>query len=205
MLIFIDDSGDPGFKLTAGSSSNFVISLVIFGDELEAEKAAVAIKELRRSLGFPDNVEFKFAKSKESTRIAFLQCVAGFDFSIRSIVITKDIITSEKLRMDKSSFYRYAIKTVLKYNSSWIHDAKIKIDGSGDRKFRQEFIQYLRQELPAGVIHNCKFVDSQGNVLIQLADMIAGTIRRHNDPAKQDGYPYRSLIESHIADEWRFR
>ncbi len=38
MLVFIDDSGDPGFKLDKGSSKFFVISLVIFNDNLEAEK-----------------------------------------------------------------------------------------------------------------------------------------------------------------------
>lgn len=38
MLIFIDDSGDPGFKLDKGSSKVFVIACVIFDDGLEAEK-----------------------------------------------------------------------------------------------------------------------------------------------------------------------
>ena len=47
MLVFIDDSGDPGFKLAKGSSAIFVISCVIFDDELEAEKTSVAIKEVR--------------------------------------------------------------------------------------------------------------------------------------------------------------
>ena len=52
MLVFIDDSGDPGFKFDRGSSRFFVIVLLIFNDELEAEKTAIAIKELRRSLKF---------------------------------------------------------------------------------------------------------------------------------------------------------
>jgi hypothetical protein len=60
MLVFIDDSGDPGFKLEKGSSSHFVIACVIFQDELEALKVKVALKELKRSLKYPENVEFKF-------------------------------------------------------------------------------------------------------------------------------------------------
>lgn len=39
MLVFIDDSGDPGFKLQKGSSLIFVISCIIFDEELEAEKS----------------------------------------------------------------------------------------------------------------------------------------------------------------------
>ncbi len=43
-----------------GSSEVFVISLVIFDDDFEAEKTALAIKEIRRQLRFPDDMEFKF-------------------------------------------------------------------------------------------------------------------------------------------------
>ena len=43
MLIFIDDSGDPGFKVQKGSSSVFVIALVIFDDNLIAEETVLAL------------------------------------------------------------------------------------------------------------------------------------------------------------------
>lgn len=36
MLVFIDDSGDAGFKLDKGSTPFFVIACVIFDDDLEA-------------------------------------------------------------------------------------------------------------------------------------------------------------------------
>lgn len=44
MLVFIDDSGDPGFKTEKGSSKIFVIAMVIFKDNLEAEKTSLSIK-----------------------------------------------------------------------------------------------------------------------------------------------------------------
>lgn len=60
MFVFIDDSGDPGFKTQQGSSAVFVISLVLFDDPLEAEKTSLAIKQLRRTLKVSDLYEFKF-------------------------------------------------------------------------------------------------------------------------------------------------
>src|SRR3989339_869212 len=116
MLVFIDDSGDPGFKLDRGSTKFFVISLVIFDDELEAEKTAVAIKDLKRDLKFSDKFEFKFYKSSRDVRERFLRKVAKFKFRVRSLVINKSIVRSEELRHNKNSFYSYAIKTVLKYS-----------------------------------------------------------------------------------------
>ena len=62
MIIFIDDSGDPGFKLQKGSSSYFVIAFVLFDDPLEAERTSLAIKDLRRKLKASDYYEFKFNK-----------------------------------------------------------------------------------------------------------------------------------------------
>ncbi|MFA6518596.1 MAG: DUF3800 domain-containing protein [Candidatus Shapirobacteria bacterium] len=53
MLIFIDESGDAGFRIQKGSSAHFVISLVIFDDELDAEETALKIKRLKKSYFTP--------------------------------------------------------------------------------------------------------------------------------------------------------
>jgi hypothetical protein len=208
MLVFIDDSGDAGFKLDRGSSRFFVIALVIFDDELEAEKTAVAIKELRRSLGFPEGVEFKFFKSKHLTREKFLKTINPFKFRVRCLVVDKKTIYSDELRNNKNSFYGYIIKTVLKHSDGSIVDAKVKIDGSGDRIFRRNFLTYLRKELNTGqrkIMNHCRLVDSKDNVLIQMADMIAGTIRRSYDENKKDGLALKKIIKKHIQDEWPFK
>jgi hypothetical protein len=208
MLVFIDDSGDPGFKFEKGSTKNFVISLVIFEDDLEAEKTAIAIKELKRSLRFPDSVEFKFNKSDRKVRVKFLETINPFNFKIRSLVVDKKKIRSDELKGNKESFYGYFIKTALKYSNNSISKAKIKIDGSGDREFKKSFLSYLRKELNSKqtkILENCKLVDSKGSVLIQMADMIAGSIRRSDEGEKDDSKIYREVIKKHIEDEWLFK
>ncbi|MDO8610392.1 MAG: DUF3800 domain-containing protein [bacterium] len=52
---------------------------------------------------------------------------------------------------------------------------------------------------------NCKFIDSKENVLIQMADMIVGSIRRSYDQEKTDKEVYKKIIQKHIEDEWRFK
>lgn len=208
MLVFIDDSGDAGFKLGKGSSEFFVISAVIFDDNLEVEKTAVAIKQFRRELGFSDRVEFKFNGSRREIRKKFLDTVNKFDFRIRSLVIDKKIIRSAELKNNKYSFYGYAIKTLLKYSNNSILEASIKIDGSGDRAFRKTFLTYLRKELNSAhvkIVKNCKLVDSRSNMLVQLADMVAGSVRRSYDESKKDHQEYKNIIKKHIEDEWKFR
>lgn len=208
MLVFIDDSGDPGFKIGKGSSEIFVISLIIFDDYLEAEKAALAIKTLRRKLHFPDDVEFKFFKSRQRVKQEFMSAIAGINFRVRSLVVRKSIIYSPELKTNKKSFYAYAIKMALQHSGNTILNAKIKIDGGGDRVFRQEFLSYLRRELNSHdrrIVRTCKLVDSRENVLIQMADMIAGSIRRSYDLNKPDSATYKKIIQHRIEDEWQFQ
>lgn len=208
MLVFIDDSGDTGFKIEKGSTFNFVICLVIFDDDLEVEKTAVAIKELRRRLKFPEDMEFKFNKSSKKVREQFLHAINPFKFRVRCLVVDKKLIKSKKLKESKESFYGYFIKMALKHSNNSIYEARVKIDGSGDRVFRKSFLSYLRRELNSKqkkIIKNCKLVDSKGNVLVQMADMIAGSIRRSYDGKKTDSKIYKKIIKRHIENEWPFK
>jgi hypothetical protein len=207
MLVFIDDSGDAGFKLGRGSTSFFVIAMVLFDDYLEAEKTALAIKEFRRSLGWPDYREFRFHKLSKEIRLKFLNAVKDYKFRIRALVVKKDIIRSIELRNNKDKFYSYFIKEVLRHSDGTILNARIKIDGSGDRVFRKSFLSYLRKELNSEhrtIMKNCKLEDSKHNVLIQLADMVAGSINRYYT-SKNDAKEYKAVIQKHIEDEWAFK
>lgn len=208
MLVFIDESGDAGFKLHRGSSEVFVIIAVIFVDDLEAERTAVAIKEMRRNMGFSDKVEFKFNKSRKAIREEFLITINEFDFKICSIIVKKKDIRSLELKNNKDSFYGFIIKMLLQHSNNSILQASIKIDGSGNRVFRKSFLTYLRKQLNSRqkkVIKRCRLVNSRNNVLIQMADMIAGSIRRSYDGQKTDHNNYRRIIKKHIEDEWNFK
>jgi hypothetical protein len=209
MLVFIDDSGDPGFKkIGKGSTSHFIIAMVIFDDELEAEKTAVAIKDLKRKIGFNENTEFRFFKTQRKYRARFLKTINKFNFRIRCLVVNKSNIRSSELRNNKNSFYAYFIKEVLKNSNNTILNAKIRIDGGGDRIFRRNFFTYLRRELNTNekkIMRNCKLVNSRKNVLVQMADMVAGSINRAQNKEKRDSKLYINIIKKHFEDIWKFK
>lgn len=179
MIVFIDEAGDPGFKLQQGSSKYFVIALIIFDDFLEAEKCSVAIKELRRKLKLNDRYEFKFNKTNRKFRQAFFQAVKGYGFRVRAIAIDKNLIRSEKLKNSKESFYNYTVMQALKQSGQSIRNAKLKFDKRGERALRNQLRVYLSNRLDnknSKIFTDLKFVDSRQNTLIQLADMVAGAI-----------------------------
>lgn len=179
MLVFIDDSGDPGFKLEKGSSKVFIITLVIFDDNLEAEKTSVAIKELRRKLKVSDYYEFKFNKCSPKFKKNFIDTVKSFKYRVRAIVVDKNIIYSQRLKNYKEDFYNYIIMQVLKHSEGYIRNASLKFDKRGEKTLRDNLRVYLSRELDnksKKFFKDLKFVDSKENTLIQLTDMVAGSI-----------------------------
>ena len=117
------------------------------------------------------------------------------------MVVDKKLLQSSTLKEDKDSFYSYFASEVLKYNHGKIVGASLRIDGSGSREFKKAFQSTLRSKLKDGTLSKCKFVDSKTDNLIQLADMIAGSIYRRYNPNKLDSSFYE-VIKHKIEDLW---
>jgi hypothetical protein len=207
MLVFVDDSGDAGFKLDRGSSKHFVIACVVFDDNLDAEETALKIKRLRRALKWRDDHEFKFNKTNKQIRLAFLNEVKTCNFRIRGIVADKSVIRSSELRRSKTKFYNYMIKEVLSKSVGSIKNGSIRLDGHEDRAYKKAATTYFRQQAnPNGaVIKDLRFVNSKSDNLIQLADMVAGSILRTTQGTKNDSNDYLKVITKRIEDIWHFK
>lgn len=208
MIVFIDESGDPGFRVSKGSSKHFVIVLIVFYEEIDAEETALQIKKLKKSLGKKESFEFKFNKCNKEYREKFLKTVQKCNFHIRAIVFNKELVYSNHLKQNKERFYNFALRMVLEHSASTIQKAKIRLDGSGEREFRKQLTTYLRRFLNNSekkIVENIRFRDSQTDVLIQLADMIAGSIRRYFDHTTNDWEVYRKIFKKKEEDVWKFK
>lgn len=205
MLVFIDESGDAGFKIAKGSSKNFIMVLVVFENELEVEETDLVIRKFRKRIGKSEKFEFKFNKISKRIRLKFLDCIKDCDFRILAIVILKEKMYITALRGSKDKFYYFVIKELLKKNKNTIKNAKIRIDGIGKRLFKHDLLHYLRKNLKLGTIKDLKFRDSKNNVLIQLADMIIGAISKSYDKEKTDYLDYIKIIHKKIDDIWELK
>jgi hypothetical protein len=200
MLVFIDESGDAGFKI--GASDYLVIALTIFDDYEEADKCRCAIKQLKIFNNI--KTEYKFSSTKCEHKENFFNEMNNYSFRVRAIVIKKSNIYRDYLRMNPNNFYNFALKQLIIH--SGISDARIRIDGKGNQKFIDAAKVYLRKEAPQGMIHNLKYIDSKKETLIQLSDMIVGGIaRQYHKPHLNDSNKYRKIINSKIEDIWHFR
>lgn len=201
MLAFIDESGDAGLKIESGSSKIFVIAVVVFEDEEEATAVEQRIRLLRHELGFQPYFEFKFNKCKSDIRLAFLKAIAPYNFFYYGIVINKPALFGEGFK-HRESFYKYATQLLLLNAREHLEDATINIDASGEREFRRQFNNYLKAKINSQKKHirHVRFLDSKNNALIQMADMVAGSIFRLQGD-KVDAETYLKVIrhrEGHV-------
>jgi hypothetical protein len=203
MLVFMDESGDPGFKLKKGSSAVFVAALVDFHDHRQARAAQAAIETAAVRLRI--RPEFKFNKCRDEIRDAFFETVRPFAFCVRAIVVKKELIYSTLLRSETEAFYSFFVKTMLNFDNGLLKDARVVIDGSGDRGFRQELEAYLRRELGRGRVKSIRFRNSESDRLVQLADMCAGAIARSYKANRGEPFRWRTMLGRKIEHLWEFQ
>lgn len=203
MLVFIDESGDAGFKLDRGSSAVFAVAMVMFPCGDTARHAAETIEAYRAS--WPAVSEFKFSKASKDLRDGFFDAVRHEEFRVRCLVVEKEKIYSPHLRSDKEAFYRFFVKSMLKFDNGRLSNARVVIDGSGERTFRRDLSAHLRKHTPPGAIRSVSMKDSKGDALIQLADMCVGAVARSFRADRQDHYRWRNMMRSKLDDVWQFQ
>lgn len=177
MLIYIDDSGDGGFKVGRGSSSHLVFAACVFDDPKQMELLAEAVAQCKAKNRRAN--EFKYSSAKDRHKDCFFDCIEHVQFAIRAIVIDKAVIYSPFLRSSPKAMKSYAIRLLLSKSFGTFNQAKVFIDGQDTKAFTRSDPDYLmdlaNRENPNS-ISAVRMVDSKASVGIQLADMVAGSI-----------------------------
>ncbi|PSR23229.1 MAG: hypothetical protein C7B45_03805 [Sulfobacillus acidophilus] len=204
MLIFMDESGDTGFKFDLGSSRYFVNMLVLVPDAQIAESLRERIEEVRRNHRW--SKEFHFNETPDDIRRAFLQAMGSHrSLVFRAIVVPKTDIFSGFLRENNDSFYNYVTRQVLEYDGGTIQQAKLFIDKRGPRAWRNALAVYLRRQLNSRQqykILDIKQKDWKENALMQIADRYSGALYRKI--TKNDTRFY-DKIKKQKQDVWWFQ
>jgi hypothetical protein len=205
MIVFIDESGDSGFKLDKGSSTFFIISMVIFETEEDAKKTSKLISDFRKLNKLSPSYEFKFNKNKKKLIVKFLEYMKNAPFSIRCLIIDKNnFILSKNVGRN---YYQFFLKMFLTHNIDIMNKTLIKLDESHRKNLQRSLNAELRKTLNKNKksFSKISFSDSRSNDLIQLADIIVGSIGRDLLTTKNDSSLYKDLIKSKIIEEWHPR
>jgi len=172
-----DEAGETGFRFERGSTTFFVYSIVLT-DDLQPLREYV--DDMRARLRVTSLKEFKFQKSSDAHRRAFLAGLQPFDFVVRALAVNKTRLPLSFREMGKLGFYAFFLNDLIQHvpagelgRTSLILD---QFDGV------EKTIRMLRRQLKVsgrmGSIKRIAARRSRGESALQVADMVAGAILR---------------------------
>jgi len=201
MLVFVDESGDTGLKLNRGSSPLLTVALVLFEDREEAARCDQSIVELRKRSDRKRR-EYRFSSCNHATRIRFLRCAQQHTFVYSAIAIDKTKLYGEGFKYH-SSFMKLAIRYAFAGIKERLDRATVVFDSHGGRDFTTTLQTYLKRELNDPTKKRVRKVrpkPSDRDNLVQLADMVCGSVARSFDTSRGPRRSeYRGIIRAREA------
>lgn len=189
--LWIDESGDGGFKFEKGSSGFLVLAAVYVRDG-GIETIEKSLMDVRNGLNYSQDHEFKFSRCKNDVKEKLLRTLIGLSIQYKAIVVDKQGMAASVFRTRPHQLYAESIKRLLYDNDPPLKNAAMIIDEATAKVHQKEFNHILKQHLSKNMVQKIRQTRSQSDSMIQIADLIAGSIYRRFE--KGDGM-YHDLIK----------
>jgi hypothetical protein len=201
MKIYIDESGDLGWKLDKpnryGGSSKFITITGIIIARDEEKYISRFISDIYKKYNLTPNIEKKganfiaehssFITSQLNNKI-FSKSTS---FRIISITVNKSKVF-ESLRKDKNIFYNYVLGLLLKPEIIQLDNVEIILDKRTIKVSHGEsFPDYIKTEIwgqGLDINISCEFLESTNNKMIWFADWYANFIWRNHEDNESSSY-----------------
>lgn len=200
---FIDECGNFGFDFSEkGSSDFFVLSAIL----VPFDKIKILENEIEkiRVSNFQDG-EMKSSQiaSNHKRRLKIITEILQLDFKVIALVVDKKKLYSQSpLKNFKGTFYRY-LHNIL-YTELYRTYPKLNIvaDQLGTNKFMDSFRKYVfdsHSEINIFDEYDFEFINSKSSVIVQLADLISGTINLSYENVNFENVPkYIEILKNKI-------
>ncbi len=178
--VFVDESGDPSMNVAASGTSNYFVLTAVIVESQALQAANLRVQQIVDRF-FPAG-ELKSSSVGGNTRRRrdILGALTDVPFKHYSHVIDKSkILVDSPLRVPRTvlKFINRAMYSRLVESFSDLH---VVADEHGTSEFMLGFADYLSRRLPRRLFETSSFTfaDSRSTPLIQVADIIAGSILR---------------------------
>jgi|GEM_PF-4858920 len=168
--IFVDDSGNTGFKQNTGMSNYFLIAAVLVKNYTTIIDIEHKMNDLRERLNWRETREFKSHSISKTERVAFLKMLKDCDFVAYVGVVDRTKIKPMKPR---TLYNETILKTIRLHNIDG--NVGISIDGEAGNSYKREAKTYFRKNMRDIKIVAFDYKDSKKSNMIQIADIIVGT------------------------------
>lgn len=201
---FVDEFGAFGYDFSnSGCTTHFIISAIIV-DRDNLQIVADGISAIRQKYFQQGEIKSSKIGKNHKRRITILNELKQLPFHIFAFVCDKQKVYENSGLRFKKTFYKFLNNIVYQELRIAYSNLTITADEIGDNDYIQSFVAYVKsKEIPLDLFDNSlfRFENSKYNVILQLADIISGSLAYHYDERKKldaDGYNYISILGDKI-------
>lgn len=202
--VFVDESGDANLATEKdGVSGVFVLCAVITTDGA-AETLRRAVQSVRSRHFGAGEMKSSSIGADTARRIRVLEDVVQLDFTAFVMVVDKAQVHRDSGLQYPKSFRKFITRLVYERICRRHDYVSIVADEHGRSEFMLGFKRYVDRELERTLFsrRDFAFARSETEPLIQLADLLAGSVLHETDPKKthRGSSAVRRLIGQRAAD-----
>ena len=201
---FVDEFGAFGYDFSnSGCATHFIISAIIV-DRDNLQIVADGVSAIRQKYFQQGEIKSSKIGKNHKRRITILNELKQLPFHIFAFVCDKQKVYENSGLRFKKTFYKFLNNIVYQELRIAYSNLTITADEIGDNDYIQSFVAYVKsKEIPLDLFDNSlfRFENSKYNVILQLADIISGSLAYHYDERKKldaDGYNYISILGDKI-------
>jgi len=198
--VYIDESGDIGIHLSReGTSRHFTIAAIIVQSDQDLERCRAGLLAFRSRRGLK-RAEFGFNQCDRRLRSEYLAAASALPWSFLSLSIDKAELDAPRTAAG-FDLYLFAVTLLLGSARPHPRQATVIFDSCGGVEFRRAITSCCKaaSRQPDGTIEIKRVLAqrSHSDQLLQLADMVVGSVARAQRPELTDSRTCLQLIRSH--------
>lgn len=199
---YIDEYGAYGFKFSdPGCTASMILTAVLVEDK-DVNTMETAAEEISKKYFGDGEMKSKSIGKNHQRRMKIINDIMELPFKVYVFVIDKTKIYENCGPRYKPTFYKFFNSKI--YNELYTNfkDITIVADNVGGSEYIKEFSAYVNQKVVKQLSffddHNFMMNDSKGDYIIQIADIISGSLAYTFDEKKKqkaDGNDYYKLLQ----------
>lgn len=207
---FIDETGNCSLEVDKdGVSSHFIITAIIV-DSSELEVLEKEVDVIREKYFGRGEIKSSSIGKNYTRRKQILEELKDLNFHHYSVIVDKRKVIKESGLKYKKSFLKYLNSLLHKQLKMYYPKLQLVSDQHGTKEFMDGFVKYVNSKSIPNMFEEYEFGfdNSKENVLIQLADLFAGTLSFKYEECKDNDQfnNFKQFLDEKCLDyvEWPF-
>jgi len=186
-VAFADEYGNTSFDFEKQSTHFIVASIIV--DKHDLGLLEIQAESIRKKFFQTGEIKSKNVSTNYKRRLLILEEIGKMNIQIFAVAVDKRALYSEGFK-HKASFHKFINGLVYKELYRTLPNLTLVVDEHGSNDYMREFKEYVKKNHIRDLFHGSYFdlENSEKNILIQIADFIAGTMGHHYDENQRKRY-----------------